>query len=239
MKFALASKKFINNDIIYNLNCILESMKEAKTNNARFICFGETFLQGFDSLSWNYENDKNIAISQNDDIIKTIINESINLGIGVMFGYIEKEDEFLYSSYLIIDKNVKYNYRRITKGWKEYSITDHHYKEGNVVEKITIDNLDIVIALCGDLWDKTNEFKILKDLLIWPIYVNYSIDNWNNSLLDEYLLKAQEVSKKTLLINSFSNNPDAFGGSYYFNSGNIEKSLDMGIDGILYVNIEK
>lgn len=38
------------------------------------ICFGEAFLQGFDSLSWNYEKDKEIAYQKNPRLLEDLLN---------------------------------------------------------------------------------------------------------------------------------------------------------------------
>ena len=51
MKIALASKEFVNKDMQKNISTIIETMIIAKQNNADMLCFGEAFLQGFDSLS--------------------------------------------------------------------------------------------------------------------------------------------------------------------------------------------
>jgi predicted amidohydrolase len=51
MKFALASKEFIDNDIKSNLRVILSSMKEASKLKCDFILLGESFLQGIECLN--------------------------------------------------------------------------------------------------------------------------------------------------------------------------------------------
>jgi N-carbamoylputrescine amidase len=33
------------------------------------VCFGETFLQGFDTLTWNYETDQKTAMAVDSPII--------------------------------------------------------------------------------------------------------------------------------------------------------------------------
>ena len=62
MRIGLAAYKFINNDIEFNINQIEKALQSA--NNIDMLCFGEAFLQGFDAFNWNYDNDKNIAISK-------------------------------------------------------------------------------------------------------------------------------------------------------------------------------
>jgi N-carbamoylputrescine amidase len=69
MKCALASMGFINEDIEYNKNVILETMiKYAK--DADIVIFGEAFLQGFYGAIFEVEHDSELAISQDDSIIK-------------------------------------------------------------------------------------------------------------------------------------------------------------------------
>ena len=47
---ALASKPFVNGDIGANLTAVLAAMAEGTALGADLVCFGEAFLQGFDSL---------------------------------------------------------------------------------------------------------------------------------------------------------------------------------------------
>ena len=61
MKIALASARIIDRDIHYNLSQMERYMREAKENGTDLVCFGEAFLQGFNALTWQYEEDKKIA----------------------------------------------------------------------------------------------------------------------------------------------------------------------------------
>ena len=47
---ALASKSFVNGDIGVNLTAVLAARAEGAALGADLVCFGEAFLQGFDSL---------------------------------------------------------------------------------------------------------------------------------------------------------------------------------------------
>ena len=69
MKIGLVSYEFNNGKIEYNIEKIEKAIISAN-GKADLLCFGETFLQGFDSLSWNYEIDKSIAITKESVIIK-------------------------------------------------------------------------------------------------------------------------------------------------------------------------
>ena len=55
---ALASKPFVNGDIGANLTVVLATMAEGTALGADLVCFGEAFLQGFDSLCWDYAIDQ-------------------------------------------------------------------------------------------------------------------------------------------------------------------------------------
>lgn len=60
MKIALASARIVDRDTNYNLSQMERYMKEAKATGADLVCFGEAFLQGFNALSWQYEEDRKI-----------------------------------------------------------------------------------------------------------------------------------------------------------------------------------
>ena len=150
MVLGLVSYKFINNDIEFNISQIKKAIIESK--NIDMLCFGETFLQGFDAFNWNYNHDIEIAISNASDIMKRLEQLSLDSNIDLAFGYLEKENEDLYSSYaIIINGKLAYNYRRISTGWKEVSLTDYHYKEGKEVVNFNYKGYNVVIALCGDM----------------------------------------------------------------------------------------
>ena len=74
MKIALAAVGFITNDTAYNFEKIEKLVKEY-FDKVDLILFGESFLQGFDCLSWKYLKDLEIAIDRDSEIIKGIKSE--------------------------------------------------------------------------------------------------------------------------------------------------------------------
>lgn len=233
MKIGLASYEFINNDIAFNISQMERAMKSAQ-GSVELLCFGETFLQGFDALNWNYENDRHIAISTDSKIMCRLCDMTLYYKVDLLFGYLEKCDDAIYSSCAVIENGaLKYNYRRISKGWKEYSITDGHYKEGTDACEFLYHGQSIMIALCGDMWDFPEKFKT-KNLLIWSVYVNFGLDEWAEYEM-EYAEQAYLASGKTLMVNSISQNPKSYGGAFYFIDGKIEKKLDYNIEDILII----
>ena len=237
MKIALASARIVNRDLKYNLSQMEHYMVDAKKENADLICFGETFLQGFDSFSWSFETDKTIAISANSNEFTEICRMSEKYGIDLLFGYAELDGDSLYSSCALISNGKLYhNYRRISKGWKEYTITDDHYQEGNTVDVFYYKDKKCAIALCGDLWDYPERFALGEDLLFWPVYVEWTVEEWESGIKTEYAEQAGKCCSETLYINSICDS-DALGGAAFFRNGAVKKELPINNEGLLFVEI--
>lgn len=235
MKFGLAAYEFKNDDLSFNLAQIEKALIAGSNKGLDIILFGEAFLQGFDGINFDFENDKKIAIATNSktmiDLCELTKKYSVDLGIG----YFELADNSIYSSYAIIGNgNIIYNYRRISTGWKE-EIADRHYKEGDDSKEFIYKGQSFKIALCGDLWVMNEKFAT-KGILIWPIYVNFNLDDLYLSEND-YLNQAMLASDKCLLINSITYEPIAHGGAFYYESGRIEKRLAYDLNDILVVEI--
>ena len=77
-------------------------MANAQREGAELVCFGETFLQGFDALTWCFEKDQAMAISTDSSVFAEICRLSIKHGVDVLFGYIELDGDSLYSSCALI-----------------------------------------------------------------------------------------------------------------------------------------
>lgn len=235
MKIGLASYRFINKDIAFNVSQIEKAMKSVQ-GKVELLCFGEAFLQGFDALSWNYEEDRQIAVSADSEIMQRLCKLTLQYKMGLLFGYIEKSGEDLYSSCAVMaDGKVIHNYRRISRGWKEFSITDDHYKEGTDTSEFVFQGQSIMIALCGDMWDYPEKFKT-DNLLIWPVYVNFKLEEWAQYEA-EYAQQAYLAANQTLMINSISRNPDSCGGGFCFIEGRLAKRSAYNEEEVLIVSL--
>lgn len=238
MRIGLASYRCKNKDVAFNLMQIEKAMQKVQ-GKADLICFGEAFLQGFDSLCWDYETDKNMAVDMDSPAVRRLAELTVTYGVALMTGYIEKEQNSLYSSCIVMDggKTV-YNYRRISRGWKEYWRTDDHYKEGSVIKEFDLHNTKIMTALCGDMWDHPEKFKT-DHLLIWPVYVNFSTDEWDKNELNEYASQAALAADHVLMINPIDHDSQCHGGSFYFCKGQIAARLPFDREDILIVDTDK
>lgn len=225
MKIALVSEKFINNDVEFNLKVILRTIQQASQDKIDLLVFGEAFLQGFDSLTWEYNQDCHVASYIFSYGIKFVRWMCHLYKVACAFGYFEIDQDSLYSSYIFIGKKgeIVNNYRRRSQGWKEYSRTDHHYGEGNCFDVFEYEGVTFSVALCGDLWqdDLCAEMeKIQADILLWPLYVNFTEETW----LDEkvaYCERVARMKKTVLLVNSLSDEIPSVGGSFVMKDGKI------------------
>ena len=237
MRIGLASYVCENRNVSFNMTQIERAMRESQ-GKVDLLCFGEAYLQGFDSLCWDYAIDNKMALELNSETICQLCMWSKEYGVALLTGYIEKERECLYSSCVVIeDGKILYNYRRISKGWKEYRKTDEHYKEGDKTEEFTFHNHEIRLALCGDIWDCPEKFKT-KHLLIWPVYVNFTLDEWNSQEMEAYAIQASLIAKHVLMVNPIDCEPQNHGGAFYFCNGKIIDRLPFDQEGILIVDID-
>ncbi len=245
MKIALASCPVVNRNMSHNIAVILQTMKDY-AGKADLILFGESVLQGFDCLSWDYETDRSMAVTQNNPAIARIREGAREYSIAVSFGYIEKTEETLFSSQIVIDAKgeIIHNFHRVSVGWKEYTKTDDHYREGAGFEAFSYGGKKLAIGLCGDLWTggRPEEMKRLHaDAVLWPVWCDYEADQWNTAIKYEYAEQAALCGNCVLLVNPFCADPDAedqaTGGAVYFKNGSVQKELSAGKPGILIVEI--
>ena len=237
MKIALAAYESKNGDIAFNLKQMERAVKEA-SGKAGLVVFGEAFLTGFDCLTWDFEKDKNTAVSQDSEVMKDVLALSERYGVGLIFGYIEREEETLYSSCAVVkDGKLLNNYRRISRGWKEVSLADEHYREGNSVVEFVLDGKKLMLALCGDMWDFPGCFKT-DGVLIWPVFLSYTPEDWPECEA-EYAEQASLAASETLMAGSISLDPEApsVGGTFYFRDGKTVMKAPFGEESVLTVEI--
>ena len=233
---ALASKAFVNGDVSANLSTMLETMAEAAGRGAALVCFGEAFLQGFDSLCWDYDTDRAMALTRDDAPIRRIREASRSLGVDVLFGFIEREGETLYSSCMLVERGeMACCYRRISRGWKDCRRTDGRYREGTEPVRFTYRGWTCAVALCGDLWDDTQDrFRLGEDILFWPVYCGYTPEAWQSGARAEYAAQCRDHAPLTLLIDSICEG-DSQGGCAAFLAGETAAELPPGTEGLLLV----
>ncbi len=243
MKIALAGARVRNNDIAFNLAQMRAYMAKARDQGAELVCFGEAFLQGFDAFCWEYEKDCMVAVSVQDDVFLQLMADTKKLGIDLLFGFLERDGDKLYSSCALMGggKLIRL-YRRVSLGWKEYTRTDGHYREGDSVALFEYRGRKCLIALCGDLWDVTSpRFHQGQDITFWPLYIDFSREEWygEENERHQYAQKAAELGGDVLMINSVdaADQPSALGGCCWFSAGQIKAEHPLGGEGMLMVEL--
>lgn len=235
MKIGLAAYRFKNKDVAFNFSQVEKAMR-AYQEKVDLLCFGETFLQGFDSLVWNYEIDKDMAITQDSTVIRKLCKLTVQYQTDLLFGYVERDGDSLYSSCAVIEQGkIIHNYRRISKNWKEYQRTDSHYCEGTATNEFWYHGKNIMLTLCGDLWLFPERFHT-EELLIWPVYVNFDTEEWK-TCEQEYADQALLACPKTVMINSITDDPVSHGNAFYFHNGEVEKKLAYDTEAVLIVEV--
>ncbi len=245
MKIALASAPVKNRNIEFNMQAMMDAIKNAG-GQAEVILFGESVLQGFDSLCWDFETDRNMAVALADPPIRRICEAAKRNKIAVSFGFVERVGDFLYSSQIFIgaDGEIVNVFHRVSIGWKELGKTDNHYQEGKHFEKFCYGGKSFAIGLCGDLWTdgRPEEMKALNaDVVLWPVWCDYNADEWNNSIKHEYAEQAALCGDCVHLVNPYCADAEgtdaAAGGSACFENGNIVADLPSGNSGMIIVEI--
>ena len=80
MKIALASAPVLTSDVEHNIASIQRTLAQCG-GKAGLVVFGESFLQSFACLTWDYETDFNMAVSQTGPQIKQIREAEPHCGI--------------------------------------------------------------------------------------------------------------------------------------------------------------
>lgn len=245
MKIALASAPVVTGDIRHNTDAILRAVEQCR-GKAELVVFGESVLQGFDSLRWDYETDQHMAVPLMDASIRRIRRAAKENGIAVSFGFIQRGEDALYSSQIFIgaDGGIETVFHRVSVGWKCHWITDGHYREGERFQKFHYGGKSFAIGLCGDLWTdgRPEEMKALNaDVVLWPVWCDYNADEWNNSIKYEYAEQAGLCGGCVLLVNPYcadaAENDAAAGGAACFKNGSVIVDVPAGDGGIQFVEV--
>lgn len=244
MRCALASMGFVNENVPFNKQVIIETMIRY-SKEADIVLFGEAFLQGFYGATFHVEHDRMLAITQDDAIIQEICSVASDYAVGVSFGFIEKAGDVFYSSQITIDPfgNVADVFRRVSPGWKE-SFANENYREGTEFHTFPFLGQKVAVALCGDLWYDKNvsEMKDLHpDVVFWPVYTDFNCTKWNDSIKYEYAAQAGKACNKVLYVNSLCKDKTgdeiAKGGAAFFRDGCIAKEIPSGKEAVLVIEI--
>lgn len=238
MKVLLAAAESRDGDSVFNGEQIRRCVKKYRETSPDLICFGESFLQGFEGLSWNCAEDLTHAMTPDSTPVRLLRALAAQEHCALSFGFIEKDHGLLYSSYLVVNSagGIADVFRRVSPGWKE-PVASAEYREGKGFHTFSLNGKTLTTAICGDLWDDTFLREMEQtpaDAVLWPIYVDFSVDDWRKNQLPAYAERTAGISCPILLINSFVDLLDrANGGCAVFHKGRVLCELPMGRPGVL------
>ena len=150
----------------------------------------------------------------------------------------ENDHGAFYSSQMTVTKRgeILNNYRRMSPGWKEPSACSD-YREGSKLYLYKMDGVSFSTLICGDFWDEnlyTYISMIDSDILLWPVFVDFSVKDWFKNEFEDYKKQSQLVPMPVLFVNSFVDEDDrAKGGAYVFYQGKVVEELEPGEAGVL------
>lgn len=243
MKAVLCAAKNKPNDSKYNISQIELFAERTKAEKPDLLLFGESFLQGFDSLCFEYKKDILTTVTCNSKPIAEIKNIAKKYNIAIGFGFIENDHGSIFSSYLITGKNGETvdKYKRVSAGWR-INDTCADYREGNNFHTFQFQNKKLAVIICGDLWEDYLLERIIAldtDALLWPVFCGYETEEWEASEKAQYAARTAIMDQPVLFVNSIVNTKNGLrgGGAFVWRHGNLMKEIPMGKDGMLIYEI--
>ncbi len=80
------------------------------------------------------------------------------------------------------------------------------------------------------------------DVVLWPVWCDYTADEWNDSARHEYAAQAALCGRNVLFVNPYCADPNAesraVGAAAYFRSGGIQTDRLAGSPGTLLVQVD-
>lgn len=227
-----------------NLETMKRAIKEAGKRGTDLLIFGEAFLSGFEALNFNYLHDAMTALFIKGPEISQVRRWAAEARLAVGFGFYENDNGYLYSSYLVVDRqgNIRGHYRRVSGGWRPAGASID-YQEGDRFVTFQLEGTRLTVLLCGDFWEDDLLMPIIdrdteSDLFLWPVHCDIPIPEWQAIHKEEYRQRSQILSKPIALVNNFVEDEDrAKGGAYLWHLGRELGALPPGQPGLLHVEL--
>jgi len=240
LTIGLVAAPFIDFDHDHQVEVIRDYLD--KNQSCDWLCFGESYIQGFEGLTWDYKKDLDQAFSVHSDRMRGLMALARSYETALSFGFIERDGDKLYSSQITIDHkgDLLHLFRRVSPGWKE-PIATSQYKEGPGLTTFDYKGRRFGVAVCGDLFDEEVVDQLAEmpmDYLLWPLYIDYSQEDWEGGVCVEYAQQAAKVGRPVLMVNSYSQDVTrARGGAYLFKDGSVTSCLPLGNSGVLTIDL--
>ncbi len=178
-----------------------------KSDDIDLLLFNEGFIQGFDSISFEYKEDVDMTLFQNSKEIVSIKQAMANRDLALGFGYYENHKGGIYSSYMVIGTGGEegFNYRALSSNWKnEKACAD--YREGERLYSYGLKGKEIGIVMGEDFIDEGLLPQLVEmDAKVDLFYWSYPMDFEDCSIVEEDYLKVSQILDKPILFSSLAN----------------------------------
>lgn len=166
MKLALVMTK---NTMDLDKNIKQMEVAARKNEDCDLLLFGEGYLQGHGSLSFDYEKDIRGASGLFSEEVIKLRRIARDNSIALGFGFYENDKGGIYNSYLIIGKNGEtlFKHQGLTSSWqKEGACAD--YRQGYSLGSFTLENKRFSLLLADDFFNEA--------YLLWLCELDASVD---------------------------------------------------------------
>lgn len=203
-------------DVSHNLSQAARWVGEAGKKNVDLVCFGEYAFQGKEED--DYEKDMKIADTIPGVITSRLSRLAIKHSLYIVVGILEREQEALYDSAVLIDRagDIVLRYRRINSQWHGRTASKDLYREGDEFGTATTPFGKVGIILCGDFFDDSVLAKVRKaesDILAVPVaipigllessYGDSASEKWA-TYKKEWICQAKRIGTTCVFVNSVS-----------------------------------
>ena len=229
-----------------NLQTLLHEMEAGQRDQVDLLLTGESFLSGFDALSFDYREDLARCLYLRSETLTLIRNACRSCQIAVGFGAYIQEKGGIYSAYIVLDKEgeIADLYKRVSPGWKEAKACAD-YREGRTLHSFRLEKREFATMLCGDFWDGEVSEAIASldgrvDAFFWPCHCDFDPAAWTSDNRDyqdpgnisslAYAHQSAIAARPVFFINNYCLEAErAKGGLYVWEKGSVLASRPMGI----------
>lgn len=207
------------------------------------LLFGEQFLSGAYKISGNSAEDMEHALGVDSKEVLMLRNLANKHHCAIGFGFIEKDEEEVFNSYMIINERGEIIKSHRSVEFEPDVFDNETIHKHHTANTFSYKGLDFIVVNYADLEYIENIVSINQmklDSIIWPAAITFNPTEWRNAGLNNLATQLEIVKPHIMMVNSFESEDNGVsGGAYLFTEGNVKKELPLGNKGILIINSQE
>ena len=229
---------------------MLEDIDSAAREKCDLVVFPEAILGGID-IEGDYTSDSSRCLELDSAHIETLRNSARKHSMGVGFGFLEKEGNLIYDSFLLLgpDGENALHYRRISPGWLTSNADPNFYRCGENPGIAQTPWGKIAVLICGDLFvdGLVDSIAAQKpDFALHIIARAYTFDpdiqqNWDKLEFPWYQAEYAKIGSPVAAVNLVDDKiEDGYiycGGAWFLRDGKPVASKELMTPGLLFVDL--